>query len=363
MTETQRMSNDGRGRPEPFTALDLPDIRTRIIDDLAQPGPASPALRAYELHLRAGLQMPADPRERNPARQARLLVDAELARLRAAALYWVSEEMTRLCLAAAPAMPPFYPRPEDLPAAAGLIYFAAPIGGYEPFSVIEYSDGRRAAPLPTPDGGYQVCAASWGPFDNGGQWKHGGTWFTFYTVPAGARQYAALGLTDEEIARLESRLPPLRIDNEAACPASAAERPAAERPLAEAVRDSGSTAYWMHQVLCAFRLMATARTARASDALAPRPARRRAARARVTHPDRPVRLIDIIPGSVRRVPDGTRPGRTYTVRWVVSGHWRNHWYPAAGEHRPRWIDSYLKGPAGAPLKTTQTVHVFRDHTG
>jgi hypothetical protein len=318
----------------------------------------------YELHLRAGMQMRADPRERDPGRQAGLLVRAELQRLRSAALYWVSEEMTRLCLAAAPSMPAFYPRPEDLPSPAGFIYFALPIGDYEPWDVIEYAGGGRVAAVPALAGAYQVCAASWGPFDNGGRWKHGGTWFTFYTIP-GERSSAALaasGLTDAEIHALEARRPPLRIDNEAACPVSPADHPPGEPPLEAAVRDTGSTSYWMHLVLCAFRLMATARAARVQEQPLPRPARRRAARAQVTRPDSPVHLVDVAAGSVRcgRVPDDTQPGRTYTVRWVVSGHWRNQWYPAAGVHRPRWIDAHVKGPGDAPLKIADTVRVFRD---
>jgi hypothetical protein len=271
------MMSTGQVRPKPFTAWELPDIRNRIIEDLTLPDLGNPALQVYALHLRAGLQMPADPRERDPGRQAQLLVRAELRRLRSAALYWVSEEMTRLCLAAAPSMPAFYPRAEDLPSLSGFIYFALPIGDYEPWDIIEYADGGRVDAAPAPAGSYQVCAASWGPFDKGGQWKHGGTWFTFYTVP-GERQAAALaahGLTAAEIRELEARLPPLRIDNEAAIPATPADHPASERPLAEAVRDTNSTAHWMHLVLAAFRLMATARTAQVQEQSAPRPARKR----------------------------------------------------------------------------------------
>jgi hypothetical protein len=351
-------------RPEPFTAWELPDIRTRIIGDLVMPSAVNAALQVYALHVRLGLQMPADPGEHDPERQARLLVRGELARLRNAELFWVSEEMTRLCLAAAPGMPSFYPRPEDLPAPSGFIYFAQPIGGYEPWDIIEYADGRLLDAASAPSGGYRVCAASWGPFSNGGRWTHGGTWFTFYTVP-GERQSAALavqGLDAAEIAALQARLPPLRIDNEAACPASSADHPAAERSLAEAVRDTSSTASWMHLVLCAFRLMATAGAARTGEQSAPRPARRRAARAGVARPEAPVRLVDITAGSVRRdrVPAGERSGRNYAIRWVVSGHWRNQYYASSDVHRPRWIDGYLKGPAGAPLKVSQTVRVFRD---
>jgi hypothetical protein len=350
-----------------FAATQLPDIRTQIIADLALPDHVNPALEVYAMHARLGMQLRADPAERDPYRQARLLIGAELSRLRSAALYWVSPEMTRLCLAAAPGMPAFYPRPADLPARHGLIYFALPIGDYEPWDFIAYADGALSEAPPAPPGGYQVCAATWGPWDNGGRWKHSGTWFTFYTVP-GARAAAGLaasGLSEEEVRQLAARMPPLRIDNEAACPASKADHPPGEPPLEEAVRDTTSTSWWMHLVLCAFRLMETARTAQVSEQPVPRATRKRAARAQVARPDTPVQLVDVTAGGVRRelVAGASRTGRDYHVRWVVSGHWRNQWYPASEVHRPRWIDGYVKGPPGAPLKVSETVHVFRNSPG
>lgn len=50
-------------------------------------------------------------------------------------------------------------------------------------------------------------------------------------------------------------------------------------------------------------------------------------------------------------------GRTYTCRWVVTGHWRNQPYGPAGKkwHRPIWIDGYVKGPADQPLRETQKI--------
>ena len=58
--------------------------------------------------------------------------------------------------------------------------------------------------------------------------------------------------------------------------------------------------------------------------------------------------------------NGQTSGRTYRVRWIVDGHWRNPWYPASETHRPRYIDAYVKGPEGAPLKLRETVKVWRD---
>lgn len=47
------------------------------------------------------------------------------------------------------------------------------------------------------------------------------------------------------------------------------------------------------------------------------------------------------------IKDGS--GRAYRHRWIVHGHWRNHWYPSRQTHRPIWIDQHVKGPDGAPI--------------
>ena len=45
----------------------------------------------------------------------------------------------------------------------------------------------------------------------------------------------------------------------------------------------------------------------------------------------------------------------WSCRWMVSAHWRNQWYPSLGEHRPRLILPYLKGPDDKPFKAKATV--------
>jgi hypothetical protein len=37
-------------------------------------------------------------------------------------------------------------------------------------------------------------------------------------------------------------------------------------------------------------------------------------------------------------------------QWEVRGHWRNQFYRASGEHRPVFIEAYIKGPESKPLK-------------
>lgn len=59
---------------------------------------------------------------------------------------------------------------------------------------------------------------------------------------------------------------------------------------------------------------------------------------------------------LRRVSGHDTAGRTdaehrsYSVRWLVAGHWRNQWHPHLGEHRRRWIAPYAKGPLDKPFK-------------
>lgn len=40
----------------------------------------------------------------------------------------------------------------------------------------------------------------------------------------------------------------------------------------------------------------------------------------------------------------------YSHRFIVSGHWRNQWYPSGQVHRQIWISPYVKGPEDAPLR-------------
>ncbi len=47
----------------------------------------------------------------------------------------------------------------------------------------------------------------------------------------------------------------------------------------------------------------------------------------------------------------------WTCRWLVNGHWRKQWYPTKGEHHPRWIAPYVKGPEDKPLRTGGKVYV------
>jgi len=45
----------------------------------------------------------------------------------------------------------------------------------------------------------------------------------------------------------------------------------------------------------------------------------------------------------------------WTHRWVVSGHWRQQFYPSTKEHRPVWISPHVKGPTDKPLIVKEKV--------
>ena len=344
------------GRPIP--AAQLPEVRTRLVDELGRV--PNPVLEAYALHATTGLQyVPANPRVTDPVQQAVLLAAAERQRLAKASLYWISPHMTAMTLAAATAMPPFRPTAQDLPSPYGLIYFAQPIADVDitrlPANQIVFDDGTVRE---LRGGSYHVAAATWGPYDMCGAWRHGGTWFTFYTSLTEADVTDMARQAGVAPSRVLAMAGPLRVDNEIAL--ASVFTGDGEDTLAASCADQGTTAYLMHLVLAAFRLMATSRAVETGEEAASRPARRRAACAGVDRPNEPVRLVDIGGRHRSRTEPASSSGRRYGVRWIVDGHWRNQWYPASEVHRPRWIDAYVKGPEGAPLQVKESVRVWRD---
>jgi hypothetical protein len=56
-------------------------------------------------------------------------------------------------------------------------------------------------------------------------------------------------------------------------------------------------------------------------------------------------------------PEEDGEGR-YSHRWITRGHWRQQWYPSLQTHRQIWINPYVKGPEGAPLKLTTRAFDF-----
>jgi len=45
----------------------------------------------------------------------------------------------------------------------------------------------------------------------------------------------------------------------------------------------------------------------------------------------------------------------WSCRWIVAGHWRKQWYPSSQEHKPIYIEPFVKGPDSKPLRMPREV--------
>lgn len=88
----------------------------------------------------------------------------------------------------------------------------------------------------------------------------------------------------------------------------------------------------------------------------PRSIRRRHERAGLQPPE--IRVIRLRRSHRREETGESR--RDWRHRWIVRGHWRNQWYPSIQAHRPKWIESYPKGPTEAPLLGGEKVYVVKE---
>lgn len=123
-------------------------------------------------------------------------------------------------------------------------------------------------------------------------------------------------------------------------------------------RDLGVAAF----LATAWHLMAMPAVAEARD-VQPRTGESRPAES-VTVPVGQVRVVDARP--MRTVPSdpgettGESGGRHQSTRWVVRGHWRQQAHgPGRSQRRTQWIESYIKGPEGAPLAPHTLVRAWR----
>jgi hypothetical protein len=82
---------------------------------------------------------------------------------------------------------------------------------------------------------------------------------------------------------------------------------------------------------------------------ADRSTRRRLDRAGWTH-DPEIKVIRLRRASSSPSSESGHEPVEWTCQWVVSGHWRQQFYPSTNEHRPVFVLPYIKGPEGLPLK-------------
>lgn len=334
-----------------FTAADVAGLRRELADWYGGPT----GVQYYHNAIILGQQQIRPPGP--PERVARQLAAAEATRLREGDLWYVDEDLCALLNAAHPSMPAFAPRPQDLPSKTGFVVFAEPIAAYAAAEarrddVVELlatagggGDDIRHASDKIYQGQARIVAASWSPVTKP-HWPAGGLWMSFYATSA-VHVGDILAHDPDAARRARSMMPPLSVDNEAAI----AWRPEDAPPDGYQLTgddDQHGTLTWARLVFATFQLAAQANLAETGQHTSSRAERRRNERAGL--PERAVRIIRLRRALTdERDTDPAAAGREWRHRWVVRGHWRNHWYPSLGDHRPLWIAPYLKGPSDAPL--------------
>jgi hypothetical protein len=239
-----------------------------------------------------------------------------------AMLWFVGHEMCDLLAGAAPTMPSAVLTPDLVPDAAGLVVFQTPLAGLD----------STGSGLNCNTGAYLWGQALW---ENTGEPVIG---ITVYGPGAVDRQYPLMplgslvwpygrsvddpltdaqfaqggDLTDTQVASMcedRRRLAALWILSSQPGLADPVEARAPNRAVAR-------------------------RFGRSRDGLDPR-----------------VKIIQLRQRHRPRDSEAPPPGtRTYRHRWIVEGYWRNQAYgPGYSQHRPKFIESFLKGPAEAPL--------------
>lgn len=311
---------------------DMPELRAEMVAWNQRHG-----AEYFTSCIRAGVQTAYRPNLSDDAEGARL-ANSEAKRLAETELFWVSREMTELCVAAARSMPAWSLQPEDLPATSGFIYFDG-LPAFRP----EFPTTAMAWGLCPPD---VASYALKGP----------GLWLSHYV---GQEWLVA----HEEIDLRSVRMPlaPLVYDGESI--AAFGEREPGDVAFIQS--DGDQIAEVDDQALIkkcsslvvvkAACLLMQQEIAAASSVELDRAARKRLRRQGVDETAR-TRVINL------RRPSNSGGGgsdREFRHQWIVRGHWRQHWYPKRQVHRPVWIAPHIKGPEGAPLIGGEKVYALK----
>jgi hypothetical protein len=240
--------------------------------------------------------------------------------LRIAALWWIASDMVTLMDHAAPSMPSQELHPGDAPDLCGIVFFERPVAAVDPLPM-----DHRA----------RVSAMVWHPsmspvsavlIDS----------YTFMEDRVGRRDWIYLG---------QSRWPVgVGIDD----PSGNGWDDELQR--VSVVEDR-------RRLAAVWTLSQQEGLASKRDVIPPRADRRRAERADVEPSSLRVvtlRRLTEHGGAVDPMGD-----RSYSHRWMVSGHWRNQYLPSRDTHRLQWIAPYVKGPEDKPLVLKETVKAWR----
>jgi hypothetical protein len=316
------------GNPIPQSVLemslrpvDVVHIRKQMVDWWSQRG---------EWQYRYALQgrRPIDPNEDND------VLDAEVTRhwmeqgFRGCELFWVSTEMTQLVTTMAPSIPDCIPEP---PCPNGFVVFARSIPGLDAEAeTIIYTTAFLWRTVETKIGWcWGIETYAWRDLIHVWRGMSEDERLLFRQVmpmrlhPTGGSEWPVESMTTDF-----SRLP--------------ASNPQMEASILEDRRVLAT--FW---ALCSQRI-AVQETYKPDRGLL-RQAKREGWK---SIPE--VRVIRLREPATRSRGDAGSDVE-WSHRWLVGSHWRNQWYPASGQHRPKLIDSYVKGPADKPFVVRETV--------
>jgi len=273
------------------------------------------------------------------------LAEAERCRVAGGELYWISPEMTALARQAGAQLDTYELYAHEMPSRSGFMLFAEPLAvstsGTKVVEIVAVSWGVLPSPVQLNIAGEDV--------DLRHEWPAGAVWFTFYSDPRSflARNFAH---DPETAAAYASTTGVFMPDNELLW--------ALDQPTELPAGHGELTSDWGKTVIAAWLLMQQP-LAGETSVRAPRPARRRLAKAGL--PNRDVRLIHVrrrATGDSESV-TGQQGGREYSCQWFVGGHWRRyHVGPGRTRVERRYIAPYIAGPEDKPLRGAERVNVW-----
>jgi hypothetical protein len=242
---------------------------------------------------------------------------AAIETLTVATPYYWAPEICELIETTGASLPGYSLRPEDLPTPAGFCWFPRPML------------------LPVPEGRPDLEAISRMPSFMWARLASGeGIWYcmTQSTTDWPQGQPATSGLWDfgQSLDDVVNGMPPCTQGADGIPPEMVTAR------VVKQLRVMATSFVFMNQ-----RILATV------EECPDRPTRKRAAALLETVPTiQVVKLRRVSPGS----PSESEHDVEWSCRWVVSGHWREQYYPSTKEHRPKFILPYVKGPDDKPLR-------------
>jgi hypothetical protein len=248
--------------------------------------------------------------------------------------YYASEEMTALILAGSETSAEVSVTPADLPSPSGVAYLARPEGGLVLLWQVLY-DTLLSVQL--------VSAAGVAEFlGDEGELRAGLAYRYLNHV------YLPLPTAEAELSPPESDAPPSLHVIGGFTPAGMDS----DVPEEALTIYRGWTSAEILEVFVSFTHMLRQKTTQVESttvsAAKSATTRRRKKRSEITY-------LSYRPRSSVPTTDGGTPTRTYSHRWTVRGHWKRQWYPSEQRHHPIWISTYIAGPEGAPIKTSDKV--------